>query len=125
MRSLKQLFATGTRRIVVAAIVLIALGIAILAMTREDHGAALMMPLLYSILAVGILWLAIYFGTKAWRKRKRKEFDEGVAAKEGIEDRRREWGTWVEELEGRAGVPPCDDHRWWGRSTRRPGNRNG
>ena len=99
MRSLKQLFATGTRRIVVAAIVLIALGIAILAMTREDHGAALMMPLLYSILAVGILWLAIYFGTKAWRKRKRKEFDEGVAAKEGIEDRRREWGTWVEELE--------------------------
>lgn len=23
---------------------------------------------------------------------------------------------WVAELEGRAGVPPCDDHRHWGRS---------
>lgn len=25
--------------------------------------------------------------------------------------------TWVEELEGRAGVPRCDDAGWWGRST--------
>ena len=44
-------------------------------------------------------WLGIHFGVKAWRKRKRNEFDEGVAAKEGIEDRRREWSNWTEELE--------------------------
>ncbi|MEZ5978983.1 MAG: type VI secretion protein IcmF/TssM N-terminal domain-containing protein [Planctomycetota bacterium] len=36
---------------------------------------------------------------KAWRRRKRAEFDEAVAAKEGVEDRRREWANWVDELE--------------------------
>lgn len=49
------------------------------------------------VLAVG--WLAVEIYVRWNKKRKQKAFDEGISAREGIEDRRREWGGWVTELD--------------------------
>ena len=99
MKGIKKLLNTKTK--VIVAIVLLAILVTwlLLFFYARDTALALIEPLLWSLLLVAVCWLAIHYGVKAWRKRKRSEFDEKIAAKEGIEDRRREWATWTEELE--------------------------
>ncbi len=45
-----------------------------------------------------VLWVALEAWLKARARRKQASFDAAVAAKEGIEDRRREWANWTAEL---------------------------
>lgn len=52
-----------------------------------------------ALLALAVLWMLIHFLSRATRKRKQRSFDASLAAKEGIEDRKREWQSWVDELE--------------------------
>jgi len=99
MKALKKLLNTWTKRIVAIVLVLILLLWVFLFFQARETALGLVVPILVTLLVVGVSWLSIHFGIKAWRKRKRSEFDEAVAAKEGIEDRRREWSTWTEELE--------------------------
>ncbi len=101
MKAIKKLLDTTTKRVVALVVVLVLLTWIVLFFVARDTAIALVKPLLWTLLLVAVLWLAIHFGLKAWRKRKRSEFDEAVAAKEGIEDRRREWAGWTEELEKR------------------------
>jgi hypothetical protein len=54
--------------------------------------------LLIALLVVGVIWIAAHFVMLLWRRRRQHSFDAGVAAKEGIDDRRREWASWTEEL---------------------------
>jgi hypothetical protein len=56
-------------------------------------------PLLIAVLIVGVLWILTEVGLRAWKKHKRKGFDEGMTAKEGIEDRKREWEGFQAELD--------------------------
>ncbi|HUR29164.1 MAG TPA: type VI secretion protein IcmF/TssM N-terminal domain-containing protein, partial [Planctomycetota bacterium] len=56
-------------------------------------------PLLWTVIIVGVLWILCEVGLRAWQKRKRKAFDEGLTAKEGIEDRKREWEGFQAELD--------------------------
>jgi hypothetical protein len=55
-------------------------------------------PFLMTILVLGALWFVIDFSIRAMRRKKQASFDEKVAAKEGIEDRKHEWSGWVAEL---------------------------
>ncbi len=56
-------------------------------------------PALWTVLIIGALWILSEFALRAWKKRKRKNFDEGLTAKEGIEDRKREWQGFQVELD--------------------------
>ncbi|MEO6708749.1 MAG: type VI secretion protein IcmF/TssM N-terminal domain-containing protein, partial [Planctomycetota bacterium] len=56
-------------------------------------------PLLWAVLIVGVVWILAEVGLRMWKKRKRKAFDEGLTAKEGIEDRKREWQGFQAELD--------------------------
>ena len=68
-----------------------------LGMTRT-HYHELFLPVIYSLLAMALLWFGIDFAIRSVRRRKEIMFDAGIAAKEGIEDRRREWANWNAEL---------------------------
>ncbi len=99
MKALKKLFNTKTKIFVGIAIFALLLTWIFLFIFATDTAVNLIGPVLWSVLVIAICFLAIHFGMKAWRKRKRSEFDEKVAAKEGIEDRRREWAQWTDELD--------------------------
>ena len=61
--------------------------------------ARVLLPyLLISAVALGAIWIGGYYLVRGMRRRKQRGFDAGVAAKEGIEDRKREWASWTEEL---------------------------
>ncbi len=96
---MKKLLNTKTKLIV--AIVLVAILLTWLALFLFARGLALDLwrPILFTLLFVGLAWIGVHFGLKAWRTRTNKAFDEAVAAKEGIEDRKREWAAWNEELD--------------------------
>ncbi len=101
MKAIKKLLDTTTKLIVAIALLAILLTWLILFFVAREMAIDLLKPLLWTLLIVAAGWIAIHFGVKAWRKRKRAEFDERVAAKEGIDDRRREWANWTAELEKR------------------------
>ena len=70
----------------IAVAVLVALSLVLVFLYVRE----LFKPLLWAVLIVGLLWILTEVGLRAWQKRKRKAFDEGLTAKEGIEDRKRE-----------------------------------
>lgn len=51
------------------------------------------------LLVVALSWYLITFFLRRSRQRRQRQFDAGIAAREGIDDRRREWQGWVSELE--------------------------
>ena len=51
------------------------------------------------LLVVALSWFLITFLMRRGRQRRQHQFDAGIAAREGIDDRRREWQGWVDELE--------------------------
>ena len=89
MKFIKKLLDTTLKKVIAGVLLLFLIIWAILAFVAPGMALAIVAPFLWTVLIVSVTWLAIHFGLKAWRKRKRKEFDEAVAAKEGIEDRRR------------------------------------
>jgi hypothetical protein len=99
MKAIQKLLDTTTKKIIAIGLLLILITWVVLFFAARDMAISLVKPLLWTLLLVAVTWLCIHFGVKAWRKRKRSEFDQQVAAKEGIEDRRREWMTWTSELE--------------------------
>lgn len=79
-------------------IVFVIVAIARLLGSNTTAAAALIVAI--SCLAVVALsWLLINFLMRRGRKRRQQQFDAGIAAREGIDDRRREWQGWVDELE--------------------------
>ncbi len=99
MKAIKKLLDTTAKRVIAIALLALLVTWLILFFVARDVAIGLIKPFLWTFLVVAVSWVAIHFGLKAWRKRKRSEFDQAVAAKEGIEDRRREWSTWTAELE--------------------------
>lgn len=59
---------------------------------------ALLVPWLIALVATAALWFLGDLWLRARARRKQAAFDAAIAAKEGIEDRRREWATWTAEL---------------------------
>ena len=57
-----------------------------------------LIPAVITLLSVVVLWILVELGAKLWRQKRQRGFDEKVAAKEGIEDRKREWASWSNEL---------------------------
>ena len=51
---------------------------------------AFFVPVLVTLAVGALLWVGIDVGVKLWRRKKEKAFDEDMAAREGIEDRRSE-----------------------------------
>ncbi len=96
---MKKLLNTKTKLIVAIALVVIVLTWLALFFFARELAVSLWRPILFALLFVGLAWIGVHYGLKAWRKRKNKAFDEAVAAKEGIEDRKREWAGWNEELD--------------------------
>ena len=90
---MKRIFSSRWFWIAVAVLVLV--GLAVLVVLVPE----LLKPVLWTVLAVGIGWALTEVGLRVYRKRKRRAFDEGLTAKEGIEDRKREWDGFVVELE--------------------------
>src|SRR5690349_3819899 len=74
---------------------LVVVGLVLVFLFAED----LFKPILWAVIVIGILWILTEVGLRAWKKRKRKSFDEGLTAKEGIEDRKREWEGFQAELD--------------------------
>lgn len=90
---MKRIFSSRWFWIVVAVLVLAGLAVLVLLMPE------LLKPVLWTVLAVGLAWVAVEVAMRVWRKRQRRAFDEGLTAKEGIEDRKREWEGFVVELD--------------------------
>lgn len=63
------------------------------------QGSPFALYALIALIVFGALWIGFELFLQARKRRRQKRFDESLAAKEGIADRRREWGTWVTELE--------------------------
>lgn len=49
--------------------------------------------------ALALTWLLISLFLRMGRRKRQRKFDAGIAAREGIDDRKREWHSWVAELE--------------------------
>ncbi len=85
----------SSRGLWIAVGVLVLIGLVVLVVLVPE----LLQPVLWTVLALGLGWAAVEVGLRIWRKRKRRAFDEGLTAKEGIEDRKREWESFVVELD--------------------------
>lgn len=59
----------------------------------------LVQPALWTLLILGLGFFLLEWYFRRKKRVKQQNFDEKVAAKEGIEDRKREWAGWIEELE--------------------------
>ncbi|MEM6672380.1 MAG: type VI secretion protein IcmF/TssM N-terminal domain-containing protein [Planctomycetota bacterium] len=49
----------------------------------------------------GLIWLTFWALSRHRRKKRQRGFDADLTAREGIDDRKREWQSWVQELERR------------------------
>ena len=52
-----------------------------------------------AVFLIGVVWIGSHYLVRALRRRRQQKFDAGVAAREGIDDRKREWASWTKELE--------------------------
>ncbi len=91
MKSLKK--KTKTTLIIVAVSLLVVSAVLMILVP------SLIQPILYTLLVLIVGFLAIEFMQRQKKRKKLKDFDEQVSAKEGIEDRKREWNGWIEELD--------------------------
>ena len=54
--------------------------------------------LLLALALVGLVWVGGHFLVQHLRRRRQARFDAGMVAREGIDDRRKEWTSWTGEL---------------------------
>src|SRR5262245_16117972 len=92
---MKKLLKTPAQKIVAALVLLALIGVAVFLYFFPRY----LVPVLIAVLVIGVLWIGIDLFLRAKKKRRQRKFDDGVAAREGIEDRKREWSGWVDELE--------------------------
>lgn len=84
----------------VVALVIAILLVAVLVLLLVVAGRTdLVKYLILALIVMGVLWIGIELFLRSRKKRKSRQFDERVAAKEGIEDRKREWASWSAELD--------------------------
>ncbi len=97
MSSLLRFIPAGARKwLVIGLALVLVIGI----LSRVFHvGKGVVVVAILALVALFGLWMLIHFLSRAARKRKQRTFDASLAAKEGIEDRKREWQSWVQELE--------------------------
>lgn len=84
-----------TKIILIVVAVLVVLLLTLLLFSDQS----LIADVLWTLLILGVGFFAIECWSRAKKKKKQRAFDEKVSAKEGIEDRKREWQGWVDELE--------------------------
>ncbi|MCA8977510.1 MAG: hypothetical protein KDC98_22495, partial [Planctomycetes bacterium] len=80
--------------LIVVAIAVVVLLVLLMLYVRE-----LIAPVLWTLLILGLGFLGVELWSRRKKKVRQKDFDEKVSAKEGIEDRKREWAGWIEELD--------------------------
>lgn len=93
---MKRFFDSKLVVALVIAILLVAVFVLLLVVAGRTD---LIKYLILALIVMGILWIGIELFLRSRKKRKSRQFDERVAAKEGIEDRKREWASWSAELE--------------------------
>ncbi|MFT4543034.1 MAG: hypothetical protein ACI835_005503 [Planctomycetota bacterium] len=87
-------FSSKNGRTILIVGILIALGLVAVWILRRHW----MYQVVIALFSMVVLWILVDLGAKFLRQRKQRSFDERVAAKEGIEDRKREWTSWSNEL---------------------------
>jgi len=78
--------------LVIVAILLLVL--ILLVLGRPD----LLLYLAIAAIVLIVAWLALDSYVRSRKRRKQEELDTRIAAKEGVDDRRREWTRWTKEL---------------------------
>lgn len=91
MKALKK----KTKIVLIVAVVAVLLLLAVVLLFLPE----LIVPVLWTLLILGVGFFAVEWYFRSRKRAKQKNFDEKVAAKEGIEDRKREWAGWIEELD--------------------------
>jgi hypothetical protein len=57
-----------------------------------------LLPLLIAAIVLVVVWLLFDSYVRGRKRRKQEELDAKIAAKEGVDDRRREWTSWTKDL---------------------------
>jgi len=76
---------------------LVVIGIALVMWLLLGQPLLAFYTVLIALILVG-LWFGINWAVALWTRRKQQTFDASMAAREGIEDRKREWAGWITEL---------------------------
>lgn len=93
---MKKFFSNKANLLVLALVVVI---VALLVILYLAGSARWAIWVLAALIVFGVLWIAIELWQKAKKRRRQRRFDEDLAAKEGIDERKREWSERVAELE--------------------------
>src|SRR6185503_1426441 len=80
------------------ALLLVSFWIALLFRPELRRQLRVLEYVLFGLIVFGVLWVALDLAYRAWERRRQARFDARIAAREGIEDRRREWAEWAAEL---------------------------
>ncbi|MEM1452970.1 MAG: type VI secretion protein IcmF/TssM N-terminal domain-containing protein [Planctomycetota bacterium] len=100
MRLLLNMIPAKQRKmLMIAGAVLLLISIGLAATGRVADLKAVLIVGVLVIVAIAGLWILIQVVTNGAKKKRQRAFDASLAAKEGIEDRKREWQSWVGELE--------------------------
>ncbi len=93
-----EFLATKTAKIGLVVVLLVFVGLAVWWSNEELPNSEIAGAILLTLIITAGLWVAIAVAFRALQRKRQAEFDANVAAKEGIEDRRREWIKWTTEL---------------------------
>ncbi|MEM9379936.1 MAG: type VI secretion protein IcmF/TssM N-terminal domain-containing protein [Planctomycetota bacterium] len=100
MRLLLNMIPAKQRKLLmIAGAVLLLLAIGLGATGRTSSLKAFLIVGVLVIVALAGLWILIQVLTNGAKKKRQRAFDASLAAREGIDDRKREWQSWVGELE--------------------------
>ena len=87
------------RMLYIAAVVLVLIAAIVGVSGRASALKAVLIIGLGAIVAIALLWVLIHFVLKGTKRKRQHAFDASIAAREGIDDRKREWQSWIQELE--------------------------
>src|SRR5262245_25248440 len=92
---MKKLVSTTLGKVLMALALFV---VVLLVLLWKPGGQVLAGYALVALIVTAALLLALDLGFKLWQRRRQAGFDARMAAREGIEDRRREWSEWTSEL---------------------------
>lgn len=96
---LNMIPAKQRRMLYIAAAVLVLIAVIVGATGRASALKAVLIVGLGAIALIALLWVVIHFAMRGAKRKRQRAFDASVAAREGIDDRKREWQSWIQELE--------------------------